>query len=331
MTEISAPEKLCVQCMQNPNDPVIMQQLQNECRRIGSRMISASSYIIPKDVRMAYTPFYEGGSITYGKTILEFASRGRSIDNVICRSKISVAKKFSAMVILDTSNSMTGWWRNRRFNRDMREEVSPQTAAKIATLAFLLGFDRKLDVEVLCFAHKATGPFERRERVYREIVSPNGMGGSRMDLALERLIRRRWTKREGIKLLVVITDGVIESGLKTPGVPYLSETDIVGGANRDQQIRADTLVQERTLRYFRPITADGVNTLYVPIFVDENMASWRSGAYSAREIVKELERIGVEISPVHGVEKMVETLFAGLNRVAKRSGYQTSHGSLVLG
>ncbi|OFV67558.1 MAG: hypothetical protein SCAL_001476 [Candidatus Syntrophoarchaeum caldarius] len=317
--------------MKNPNDPMIMQQLQNECRRIGSRMISASSYIVPKEVRMAYTPFNGGGTIAYGKTILEFASHGRSIDNVICRSKISVTKKFSAMVILDTSNSMTGWWRARRFNREMNEESSPQTAAKIATLAFLQGFDRRLDVGVLFFSHTAMGPFERRERVYREIVVPNGMGGSRMDLALERLIRRRWTKREGTKLLVVITDGVIESGLKTPGVPYLSETDIPGGTNRDQQVRADTLVQERTLKYFRQITADGVSTLYVPIFVDENMASWRSGAYSAREIVKELERIGIEVSPVYSSEKMVETLFMGLNRVAKKSGYQTSHGSLLMG
>ncbi|MHC1565971.1 MAG: vWA domain-containing protein [Candidatus Syntropharchaeales archaeon] len=317
-------EKLCLSCMDNPSDPVSFQRFQNECRRIGNRMISASSYLVPRETRMVYNTFQGSGTIAYGRTIIEFASRGRSMDNVIARSKITIARKISWMVLLDTSNSMTGWWRNRRFNRDVDEETSPQIAAKIATLAFLQGLDRKLDVEVILFANKAVGPFERRERIYRDIITSNGMGGSRMDLALEKIIRRRWTKREGTRALIVITDGVVESGLKAPGLPYLSETEIQGGANRDQQIRADSLVQERTLRHFRQIVRDGVSVLYVPIFVDENLASWRSGTYSAREFVKELEVMGVEVSPVYNTASMVEVLFAGLNRLASRSGYQTN-------
>ena len=291
-------------------------------------MISSSSYLVPRETRVVYDTFNGSGTIAYDRTIMEFASHGRSMDYVIGRSKITIAQKFSVMVILDTSNSMTGWWRNKRFNRDLGEETSPQTAAKIATLAFLQGMDRKIDVEVMLFAHKAVGPFERRERIYREIVACNGMGGSRIDLALEKLIKRRWTKLEGIRLLVVITDGVVESGLKAPGVPYLSETEIRGGANRDQQTRADSLVQERTLKHFRQIVMDGVSILYVPIFVDENMASWKSGTYSARELVKELEMIGIEIAPVHDLNKMVNVLFSGLNSLARRRGYKTSRRTI---
>ncbi|RJS72464.1 MAG: VWA domain-containing protein [Candidatus Syntrophoarchaeum sp. WYZ-LMO15] len=321
-------EELCTYCTGNPDDPVSLQRLQNECRRIGTRMISASSYILPKDVRMVYETFRGRGTIAFNRTIVEFATHGRSMEHVIGRSRVTITKSFCAMVILDVSNSMTGWWRNKRFGRDLREELSPQTAAKIATLAFLQGFDRRLDVEVMLFAHRPLGPFERRERVYRDIVASNGMGGSRLDLALENLIKRRWTKREGIRLLVIITDGVIESGLKAPGLPYLSETEIPGGADRDEQMKLDSLIQERTLKYLRQIVRDGVSTLYVPIFVDENLISWRSGMYSARELVREVEALGIEVAPVYRVENMVEVLFGGLNRLARRSGYQTTRKAI---
>ncbi|HDM35962.1 MAG TPA: hypothetical protein ENG09_01725, partial [Candidatus Syntrophoarchaeum butanivorans] len=61
-------EELCTYCTGNPDDPVSLQRLQNECRRIGTRMISASSYILPKDVRMVYETFRGRGTIAFNRT-----------------------------------------------------------------------------------------------------------------------------------------------------------------------------------------------------------------------------------------------------------------------
>ena len=306
-------ERLCVRCTANPSDTPSLKRLQRACSTHARNIITSHKLVLPTEPIIAYRQFKGDGSISFGKTISEFSRRGRNFENIVGRLRIKTVIKLNIMIIYDDSNSMTHWWRKQRFGTDMKPENSPQTLAKLASMLVLEGFGRDADVGLITFGSGVSGPFTKREIIYKELISKKGSGGTRMDLALEKLIRSRWDKEGGANILVIITDGLPETGWHLKSVPYISETKEPGASDPHKQKLIDTEVQWRTTLHLKHLMQEDVYVLFVPLFFDYRLTSWVSGAHSARTFTEELHNMGATIAPVLDTSKMSEIVFEGLH------------------
>ncbi|MDY6966547.1 MAG: hypothetical protein SVM80_11385 [Halobacteriota archaeon] len=310
-----ALDSLCVRCMDD-HSVSSLKQLQRGCSALAKNMLAANKLVLPTEPKILYKRYSGDGNISFGKTISEFCIHGRNLDNVIGRSRIKTVIKLNIMIIYDDSNSMTGWWRGKRFSSKMKEEGSPQTLAKIASMLVLEGFGKDADVRLITFGSGVRGPFTKSEIIYKELASKNGSGGSRMDLALEKLIRIRWAKEGGVNILAILTDSLPETGWLRRDVPYITETKEQGTTDAYVQQSVDAEVQRRTLRHLKQLMSDEVYILYIPILSDTRLTSWMTGAYCARTFAEELKNIGITIAPVHDASKMPEVVFKGLHELS---------------
>jgi|GEM_PF-1571384 len=308
-------ESLVAQCLKDPSVPSI-KQLQRDCRSYSRNLFASNHLVLPTDASIVYKKYNGEGSISFSKTHSEFCLHGRNLDNIIGRQRIKSVIKLNLMILYDDSNSMTGWWRKERFGSMMDEEKSPQTIAKLASLLILEGYGRNADVRLITFGNKAGNPFTKREIIYNELVRKNGSGGTRLDLALGKLIRLRWAKEGGVNILIIISDGLPETGWKQTGAPYLTETKEGGITDARRQRAVDAKVQNIVLRQLRQLMSEGVYIMHIPILSDDRLASWVSGKYSARTFAGELELMGITVIPVLEGPKMPETVFRGLHELS---------------
>ncbi len=312
-------ESLLVQCMNDPLNVTSLKQLQRSCNKVAKNLLAQNKLVLPTEPRILYNRYTGEGNISFGKTLSQFCLHGRNLDNVIGRKRIKTVIKLNVMIIYDDSNSMTRWWRKKRFGTELNEENSPQTLAKIASMLILEGFiGADADVKLITFGSGVNGPFTKSEFIYGELISKNGSGGSRMDLALEKLIRLRWSKEGGINLLVIVTDGLPETGWLQKGVPYITETEEAGMSDAHRQQLVDAEVQHRTLKHLRHLMSEDIYVLYIPLFYDKRFISWNVGAHCARTFAEELNRAGVTVAPVFEPSKMPEMVFKGAHELSTK-------------
>ena len=313
-----ALESLCVKCLNNPNNVTFLKQLQRGCNTLARNMLASNKLVLPTEPKILYGRYTGEGNISFGKTMSEFCISGRSLDNVIGRRRVKRVIKLNIMILYDDSNSMTGWWRMKRFSSELREEHSPQTLAKIASMLILEGFGKEADVRLITFGSGVSGPFTKREFIYEKLISNNGSGGTRMDLGLEKIIKLRWSKEGGINILVILTDGLPETGWLQKGIPYITETEEPGVSDSYRQKLIDAEVQLRTVLNLRKLMMDDVYVLFIPLFFDYRLISWVSGAHSPRTFTEEMEKKGATIAPVIDTQRLPDIVFKGLRELSTK-------------
>lgn len=291
--EIDELWKLCVEAMQNPQDTLLFEKLIKSCRAAGRHLLRTYHFDSPTQRKMVYRKYDGTGMISPYRTLTEFITKGRKVESIVSRTRIQITKNLSMALLYDDSTSMTAWWRNKYFAyKQITEETAPQTSAKIGCLALLEAFGNEADILVITFGSEISGPITVRNELYRELVKRNGSGGTRVDLALQKLMDIRWYDRAGIRLLIVFTDGLPETGKRV----------------HDE----DAKIQQKTLSTLEQMLAAGVKILWVPIFTDERLMRFRIGEYDAKSFVERIGKMGVKTAEVRETSELLDKLFAGL-------------------
>ncbi|MBI4362532.1 MAG: VWA domain-containing protein [Euryarchaeota archaeon] len=287
---------LCVKSMQSPGDAYLREQLVRGCRGAGVHMLHQYRLDRPTQSRMVYRKFDGTGSLSIHRTMTGFLTHGRSLDQVVTRTRVQLARSLSLALLYDDSSSMSAWWRNKYFPyRLLTEETAPQTSAKIGCLALLEAFGAEADIVVFVFGSQVTGPLMKRENIYQELVKRNGSGGTRLDLALQKLMDLRWHESPGMKVMVVLTDGVPETGRREEA--------------------EDIRIQRSVINNIKRVLDSGVQVLYVPIFTDDKLSRFRTGEYDARGFVERIQRMGATTAEVTQEADLLKTLFQGVRRM----------------
>lgn len=308
--DVPALWSLCVQSMQSPGDAVAYQRLLQECRAAGRYMLRRTQQGSPMATRMVYRPYQGSGVIAVAQTMSQFLTRGRRMEAVSSRLRVQLARRLKLAVLYDDSSSMTARWRNQNFPYNpVTEETAPQTGAKVGALSLFEALGPDADLLLAVFGSEVTGPLLRRAEIYRELLRRNGSGGSRLDLALDAVLRHPWHSAGGVRLLVVLTDGVPETGRQIP--------------------REDIEVQRRTLALLQRLMADGTQVVWVPILTDERLARFVVGEFDAASFSERVARMGVEVAPVKRVEELLESLFGGVSRLLRR--WEETEGQRAVG
>lgn len=289
--------RLCVQAMHSSSDMTSFEKLIRSCRGLGQHLMLTHNITPPTERRMIYKRFDGSGAISLQRTIPEFCSYGRRLDRVIERARVQQAKTVNLAILYDDSNSMTARWRNKHFSyAQIPEEQSPQTSAKIACLALMEAFAQGAEVSVVTFGSGVDGPLMARGNLHRKLVEKNGSGGTRMDLALKKLITTRWISKPGIKILVILTDGLPETGKRIAKI--------------------DTIIQSRTLMYVKQMLESGVRVLYVPLFLDKKLMYLKIGDYNAKSFADKVGQMGVGVVEVYDLDDIFDSMFEGIKTIS---------------
>lgn len=300
---------LCVHCMQHPEDERSFQKLLLECRGAGRHVLRRTHQAGLLSTRVAFRPYTGEGAISVSQTIPQFMTRGRRMDAVAARVRIRLTRRLKLGILYDDSSSMTARWRNEYFPyKHLTEETAPQTGAKVGALCLLEAFGSEADLLFAAFGSTVAGPHLRRRDIYRALLERNGSGGTRLDLALDALTRHPWQSSGGTRVVVVLTDGVPETGR--------------------QVAEEDVKIQRRSLAQIQKLLAGGTGVVWVPILTDERLARFRIGEYDAVSFSERLARMGAEVSPVKETEHLLEGLFGGVARLLRR--WEESEGKHLL-
>ncbi|MEM3086047.1 MAG: VWA domain-containing protein [Halobacteria archaeon] len=300
---------LCVHCMQHPEDELALQKLLAGCRGTGRHVLRRAHSTSLLSTRMAFRPYQGEGTLSVSQTIPQFLTRGRRTDAVAARVRLHITRRLKVGVLYDDSSSMTARWRNHYFPYNpLTEETAPQTGAKVGALCLLEAFGSEADLIFAAFGSAVAGPYLRRREIYRALLERNGSGGTRLDLALEALFRHPWHSSGGTRVVVVLTDGVPETGL--------------------QAAEEDVKIQRRSLALVQKLLAGGTGVVWVPILTDERLARFRIGECDAVSFSERLARMGAEVAPVKETDRLLESLFGGVARLLRR--WEESEGKHLL-
>jgi hypothetical protein len=212
--------------------------------------------------------------------------------------RIRDVKKVRLAILYDDSNSMTSWWRKQAMQQDIEEADAPQTYAKTACLSLMEGLGRDMEINFWKFGSEARGPFNLSSNMYKEIITSNGSGGTRLDLALQSVIDNGWYRRPGVKIAIVLTDGIPEVGRSV--------------------YAEDVIVNVRSLDLIKKLLQNKVHVLYLQLLTDESRKYKKSGGYTLLEFGNDVQRMGCEYMTVNNKESLMECLFQGLNKVSRK-------------
>lgn len=293
LKDILLAAELCVRCKNEPTR-ANFGKLTQVCRKIGNHLSKVLKLIPPTERRMVVAPFDGAGMIDIGRTIVSFCSFGKSIDNIIERKRDKATRESSLAIIYDDSNSMTGWWRKEFLKKRIPEEEAPQTFAKVSTISLIETFGKESGIDLIFYSSKVDGPYKKGQLSYNELIKRDGSGASRLDLAISRLIEKRWHKRGGKKYLVILTDGVPEVG-------------------RDKASE-DTKVQDDAIRFIKTLLNYEVKVLYVPILTDTKLAYKNVGSFNAMSFSEELKKMGITVKRVAKLTDLPKSLFEGMKQ-----------------
>lgn len=288
----------CGRCLADQSDLDSYDKLMNGCRIIGRSFLRLYSIMPSMTTQMVYTSFGGSGIISFNKTISSFSQHGKTIDGVIARYRMKDVKKLNIALLYDDSNSMTAWWRNKNMGASISEAQSPQSYAKVACLALMEGLGKSADVSLWTFGSRAEGPFNANTNMYRQLISRNGSGGTRMDMALQSLIDTGWHRKRGTNVAIVLTDGVPEVGRSV--------------------YAEDLLVNMRALELIRSIQGVKVKLLYIQLHTDDSRRFKKSGGYTVSEFGEAIEKMGGHVMNVDTANLIGDSLFKGLQQVLKR-------------
>jgi hypothetical protein len=297
----------CVACMADQGDVESYDTLMNGCRIIGRSFLRVYSIMPSVTTRMIYAPYSGSGMISFNKTIAGFSRRGKTLDEVVARYRLKDVKKLNIAIMYDDSNSMTGWWRSKNMGTNVNESQAPQSYAKVACLSLIEGLGKEADISLWTFGSRAEGPFNpntnmyrqlTNNSMYRQLISRNGSGGTRLDLALQSLIDIGWHRKRGINAVVVLTDGVPEVG---------------------RSIYAeDVLVNVKALELIKSLQGSKVKVLYIQLHTDDSRKFKKSGGYTMAEFGMAIDKMGGMVMNVDTADRISDSLFKGLQQVLKR-------------
>ncbi len=293
MDHVKRAALLCEHCMKQES-PMGMQKLKMLCRRIGHDMMRLVR-LVPPDEFVMKDVDYQGGQIMLTKTISNFCTRGRSLDEIVGRRRVRGARKVELLILYDDSNSMTSWWRSEYLGRKIPERDSPQTVAKVALLSLLETFGKNANVNVVFFGSKADGLHKSRMLSYSELVRRNGSGGTRLDEALRIAVEERWHRRGGKKFVIILTDGVPEAGDENPG--------------------EDAYIQSKALSQIDLLLEFNASVLFAPILTNPKLAYKTYGDYNAYTFSQVLGKRGVTVKTTERLRELPENLFAGVKEM----------------
>lgn len=288
----------CANVMANPQDVTSTDTLMRGCRSIGRNLIRFYHIIPPTSERMIHTPYDGSGQISFSKTMSEFSRKGKTLEGMITYKRVRDVKRVRLGIIYDDSNSMTAWWRKQTMSISLEEADSPQSYAKVACLSLMEGLGKDMEVSYWKFGSVVKGPFNLTNNVYREILSSNGSGGTRLDLALESMIESNWDRRPGVKIAIVLTDGIPE----------------IGRSVYDE----DMIVNVRSMDLIKKLISRKVHVLYLQLLTDESRRFKKSGGYTMVEFGNEIQKLGCEFMNVNTKESLMESLFIGLNHITRK-------------
>ncbi len=288
----------CSTCMTDPGSVRAYDDLLTGCRSIGRNFLRLYNIVPPTMERMVYESYQGTGIINFNKSIAEFCNKGKSLEGMVARQRKRDVKKVRFAVLYDDSNSMTSWWRNATFSETISEADSPQTYAKVACISLMEGLGRDTEITMWKFGTEARGPFNLTTNMYRELIASNGSGGSRLDLALKSMLDSGWDKRNGAKIVIIITDGIPEIGCS------VYAEDVIATVN--------------TLDMLKQLVHHKVHVLYLQLTTDESRKYRKIGGYTMVEFGEEVERLGCVYLSVKAKEKIEASMFKGLNSVMKR-------------
>jgi hypothetical protein len=288
----------CGKCLADPSDVDSYDTLMNGCRIIGRSFLRLYSIMPSMTTRMVYANYSGSGMISFNKTISSFGQKGKSLDGVVARYRLKDVKKLNLAILYDDSNSMTAWWRNKNMGATVNEAQSPQSYAKVACLALMEGLGKSADINLWTFGSRADGPFNGNTSMYRQLISRNGSGGTRMDMALQSMIDLGWHRKRGTKVVIVLTDGVPEVGRSV--------------------YAEDLIVNMKTLELMRNIQGGKVKILYIQLHTDDSRRFKKSGGYTVSEFGTAIEKMGGLVMNVDTANRISDSLFKGLQQVLKR-------------
>jgi hypothetical protein len=288
----------CAKCMADHGNVRAYDDLLTGCRSMGRSFLRLYNIVPPTMERMIYHRYEGTGIINFNKSIAEFGSKGKSLDGMIARERIRDVRKVRFAVIYDDSNSMTAWWRKANMADQIDESDSPQTYAKVACLSLMEGIGRDAEINLWMYGSEARGPFSMTTNMYREIIACNGSGGSRLDLALESVLDNGWDKKDGAKVLIILTDGLPEIG---------------------RSIYAeDVITSVATIDMIRKLIHHKTHVLYLQLTTDESRKYRKIGGYTMVEFGEEIQRLGCTFLKVGSKDKIEASLFKGLNATMRR-------------
>ncbi len=287
----------CAKCMADPSSVESYDRLMDGSRLIGRNFLRLYSIVPSMSTRMIYSSYSGGGNISFDRTIANFGQRGKTLDGVVARYRLKDVKKLNLALLYDDSNSMTAWWRSKNIGATINEAQAPQSYAKIACLALMEGLGKSADISLWTFGSRAEGPYNANAGMYRQLISRNGSGGTRMDLALQSMIDMGWHRKRGTNVAVVLTDGVPEVGRSV--------------------YAEDVLVNVKALELIRNIQANKVKLLYIQLHTDDSRKFKKSGGYTVAEFGSVIEKMGGLVMNVDAANKVSDSLFKGLQQILK--------------
>jgi len=275
-------------------DRSTMASFLSSCRKIGLHLARGVRLIPPNARRMRDGPFDGSGNINIYKTMNAFLSRGRDMTKIVGRKRVADARVLHLAILLDDSNSMTAWWRSERLRRPVKDSESPHSFAKVALAAVAESFGRQANsLTLVSFGSKAK-LFRRLD--YRELISLNGSGATRLDMALSELRKARWERRGGAKFIIVLTDGVPEAG------------------NEDE--KEDAGIQRRcadALAYYARL---GIRAIYITLTHEKALAEKKIGEHTCGSYLQFLRRRHVVTKEARGIRELGGVLFEALKEAA---------------
>ncbi len=287
----------CTRCMADPSSVESYDKLMDGSRLIGRNFLRLYSIVPSLSTRMVYSAYSGGGIISFDRTISNFGEKGKTLEGVVARYRLKDVKKLNLALLYDDSNSMTAWWRSKNIGATINEAQAPQSYAKIACLALMEGLGKSADISLWTFGSRAEGPYNANAGMYRQLISRNGSGGTRMDLALQSMIDMGWHRKRGTNVAVVLTDGVPEVGRSV--------------------YAEDVLVNVKALELIRNIQANKVKLLYIQLHTDDSRKFKKSGGYTVAEFGSVIEKMGGLVMNVDAANKVSDSLFKGLQQILK--------------
>lgn len=287
----------CACCMTDTQDVESYDELMKGCRSIGRNFLRLYNLMPSATTRMVYDQYSGAGNISFSKTIAGFSRRGKTLDEVVARYRVRDVKMLNIAILYDDSNSMTGWWRSKNMPVMVTEAQSPQSYAKVACMALMEGLGRDADIMLWTFGSRADGPFGANTNMYRQLISRNGSGGTRLDLALQSMLDYGWHRKRGTKVAVILTDGIPE----------------VGRSVYDE----DMLVNMKTLELIKKVQANKVKILYIQLHTDDSRQFKKSGGYTMKEFGHAIEKTGGYVMDVDTADKIDDCIFKGLQHIIR--------------
>ncbi|BAI61098.1 conserved hypothetical protein [Methanocella paludicola SANAE] len=287
----------CARCMADPSSVESYDRLMDGSRLIGRNFLRLYSIVPSMSTRMVYSGYSGGGIISFDRTIASFGEKGKTLDGVVARYRLKDVKKLNLALLYDDSNSMTAWWRSKNIGATINEAQAPQSYAKIACLALMEGLGKAADISLWTFGSRAEGPYNANAGMYRQLISRNGSGGTRLDLALQSMIDLGWHRKRGTNVAVILTDGVPEVGRSV--------------------YAEDVLVNMKALELIRNIQSNKVKLLYIQLHTDDSRKFKKSGGYTVAEFGGVIEKMGGLVMNVDAANKVSDSLFKGLQQILK--------------